>query len=61
MLSILCNYCPYLKEYNIDSNNITKNTKNAKNKDNIDNKDIFCKYNFCYTAFQKYLNAIENE
>ena len=54
MISILCNYCPYPKEYNIDPNDIT---------DNIieNNKDNFCEYYFCYKAFQEYLKEIKNE
>ena len=49
MLSILCEYCSYPKEYNIKSEDITEN-----------NKDNFCKYCFCYKAFQEYLKQIKN-
>lgn len=50
MLSILCNYCPYPKEYNIDLNEITEA-----------NKDNFCEYYFCHKAFQEYLKEIKNK
>ena len=50
MLSILCNYCPYPKEYNIDPNEITEA-----------NTDNFCEYYFCHKAFQEYLKEIKNK
>ena len=54
MISILCNYCPYPKEYNIDLNDITDNVTE-------DNKDNFCEYYFCHKAFQEYLKEIINQ
>ena len=54
MISILCNYCPYKKEYNIDPNDITDNVTE-------DNKDNFCEHYFCYKAFYEYLKEIKNE